>query len=64
MGIRCTLKKTNDRAFDYEARDFIGAECELVKRCDSGLVVIALKSSSDRVVTVPSDDIEMLNGSD
>ena len=47
-GTRCTLNRQDGIFMDFEAREFIGATCVVVKRTKAGLIKVALESDFKR----------------
>lgn len=44
-GADCTVNRSGDIYMTYEARPFIGADCEIVKRTKGGKIMVRLKSN-------------------
>jgi hypothetical protein len=58
-GTPCTVNRDGDLFMEYEAREFIGAKCVIVKRTKSGLIQVALAENKKRVYSVPARNIDL-----
>jgi len=58
-GNECTVNKEGDLFVYYEAREFIGAECVIVKKTRAGLIQVALKDNLKRTYSVPQRNITL-----
>ena len=61
-GFPCTVNRRGDLYFEYESREFIDAECVIVKKTKSGLIQVALKDNPKRVYSVPQRNITLRLG--
>lgn len=59
-GKRCTVNNARDLMMDSEAKQFIGEDCVIVKRCRGGLIQVALAVNGKKMCTVPQRNITFL----
>ncbi len=57
-GTRCTLNENGDLFCHHEAREFIGAECVIVKKTKAGLIQVALKRDHKRTFSAPQHNVD------
>ncbi len=57
-GTPCTVNMDGDLWFEMESREFIGAECIIVKRTKAGLIQVALKNNEKKVYSVSQGNID------
>jgi hypothetical protein len=57
-GTPCTLNTDADLWFEADARPFIGAACEVVKVCKSGLIQVRLMSDPRQVYSAPKRNVD------
>lgn len=58
-GTPCTVNSKGDLFMIYEARPFIGAECEFVKITKGGLVMVRLKADPKQTISVPQRNVDL-----
>lgn len=58
-GSPCTVNRNGDLYMEYESREFIDAECEIVKKTKAGLIQVALKNNPKRFYSVPQRNITL-----
>ena len=56
-GAECTVNNDGDLFACYDAREFIDAECVIVKKTRAGLIQVALKNNPKRTYSVPQRNI-------
>ncbi len=57
-GTPCTVNMDGDLWVVAEAREFIGAECIIVKKTKAGLIQVALKNNEKKVYSVSQGNID------
>lgn len=58
-GTQCTVNRNRDMFMIYEARQFFGCQCVIVKRTKSGLVQVALASNAKAVYSFPQSNVDL-----
>ena len=56
-GDKCTVNSIGDLFFDYDSREFIGANCIFLKRTKSGLIQVKLESNPNKKNSFPLKNI-------
>lgn len=59
-GLPCTANRNRDQWCEYDSREFIDAECFIIKRTNRGLIQIALKLNPKKTYSFGQKNITLL----